>query len=62
MFNEVFPKSGQIYHNDVPTLVLCKPKILPLKSITLEKLEQMQEKTQNEIKSKSKKETENLNH
>ena len=44
LFNEVYPKSGEIYQSDSPTLVLCKPKILPIKSITLEKLEQMQEK------------------
>ena len=61
MFNEVLPKSGEIYHSDVPTLVLCKPKILPLKSITLEKLEQMQEKAQGDMEiAKTKQEAESL--
>ena len=57
IFNEVYPKSGEIYHSDVPTLVLCKPKILPLKSITLEKIEQMQKKAQDGANSKSKQES-----
>lgn len=35
---------------DVPTLVLCKPKLLPLKSVTLEKLEKMQMEAQEAIK------------
>lgn len=34
----------------VPTLVLCKPKLLPLKSVTLEKLEKMQLEAQEAIK------------
>lgn len=35
---------------DVPTMVLCKPKLLPLKSVTLEKLEKMQMAAQEAIK------------
>lgn len=35
---------------DVPTLVLCKPKLLPLKSVTLEKLEKMQMEAQEAVK------------
>lgn len=35
---------------DVPTMVLCKPKLLPLKSVTLEKLEKMQKEAQEIIK------------
>ena len=50
VFNEMLPKNGQLYHADFPTVVLCKPKIMPLKSITLEKLNDLQEKNQNEIK------------
>lgn len=38
----VLPKHGFIYSEQVPNMVLCKPKLLPLKSITLQKLEQMQ--------------------
>uniref|UniRef100_W5N3D2 BBSome interacting protein 1 n=1 Tax=Lepisosteus oculatus TaxID=7918 RepID=W5N3D2_LEPOC len=46
MFREVLPKQGQLSMEDVPTMVLCKPKLLPLKSVTLEKLEKMQQETQ----------------
>lgn len=35
---------------DVPTMVLCKPKLLPLKSVTLEKLEKMQMEAQEAIR------------
>ena len=39
---EVLPKQGQLYEEDLPTMILCKPKLMPLKSVTLEKLEKMQ--------------------
>lgn len=40
---EVFPKSGIVYsERSNLTDVLCKPKIMPIKSVTLEKLEQME--------------------
>ncbi|XP_078404090.1 BBSome-interacting protein 1 [Cetorhinus maximus] len=42
MFREVLPKQGQLSFEDVPAMVLCKPKLLPLKSVTLEKMEKMQ--------------------
>ncbi|XP_047220888.1 BBSome-interacting protein 1 [Girardinichthys multiradiatus] len=41
---------GQLYMEDVPTMVLCKPKLLPLKSVTLEKLEKMQMEAQEAVK------------
>ncbi|CAL8333731.1 unnamed protein product [Lota lota] len=50
IFREVLPKQGQLSMEDVPTLVLCKPKLLPLKSVTLEKLEKMQLDAQEAIK------------
>ncbi|XP_051550865.1 BBSome-interacting protein 1 [Myxocyprinus asiaticus] len=50
MFREVLPKQGQLSMEDVPTMVLCKPKLLPLKSVTLEKLEKMQREAQELIK------------
>ncbi|KAK7127078.1 hypothetical protein R3I94_018310 [Phoxinus phoxinus] len=50
MFREVLPKQGQLSMEDVPTMVLCKPKLLPLKSVTLEKLEKMQQDAQEIIK------------
>lgn len=42
--------TGQLYMEDVPTMILCKPKLLPLKSVTLEKLEKMQMEAQEAIK------------
>ncbi|KAJ8365466.1 hypothetical protein SKAU_G00142970 [Synaphobranchus kaupii] len=50
MFREVLPKHGQLSMEDVPTMVLCKPKLLPLKSVTLEKLEKMQQEAQEAIR------------
>ena len=40
---EIIPKNGIVFNekNDVSE-ILCKPKILPLKSITLQKLEEME--------------------
>ncbi|XP_041427113.1 BBSome-interacting protein 1-like [Xenopus laevis] len=43
-------RAGQLCVEDVPTMVLCKPKILPLKSVTLEKLEKMQREAQEAIR------------
>ncbi|XP_064818099.1 BBSome-interacting protein 1 [Oncorhynchus masou masou] len=50
MFREVLPKQGQLSMEDVPTMVLCKAKLMPLKSVTLEKLEKMQLEAQEAIK------------
>ncbi|KAK2819555.1 hypothetical protein Q7C36_021201 [Tachysurus vachellii] len=50
VFREVLPKQGQLAVEDVPVLVLCKPKLLPLKSVTLEKLEKMQQEAQELIR------------
>ena len=47
---EVLPKQGLLYQEDMPTVVLCKPKILALKSVTLEKLEKMQKDAQETVK------------
>jgi len=41
--SEILPKSGLVYSEKTSlSEVLCKPKIMPLKSITLEKIEQME--------------------
>ena len=45
-FSEILPKSGLLYHDEPFELVLCKPKILLMKSVTLEKLENMQKQAQ----------------
>ncbi|CAM5130031.1 unnamed protein product [Eretmochelys imbricata] len=50
VFREVLPKQGQLSVEDVATMVLCKPKLLSLKSVTLEKLEKMQRAAQETIR------------
>ncbi|KAJ6669038.1 hypothetical protein lerEdw1_007847 [Lerista edwardsae] len=49
-FSEVLPKQGKLAVEDATTMVLCKPKLLPLKSVTLEKLEKMQREAQETIR------------
>ncbi|XP_077867433.1 BBSome-interacting protein 1-like [Saccoglossus kowalevskii] len=49
-FREVLPKQGMLYQEDIPTTVLCKPKLMALKSVTLEKLEKMQKNAQETVK------------
>ena len=45
---EIIPKSGIVYNEKIEfPEVLCKPKILPLKSMTLKKLEQMEKEFEN---------------
>ena len=41
-FKEVLPKKGLLFTESQPQLTLCKPKLLPLKSVTLLKMEKMQ--------------------
>ncbi|KAL0121633.1 hypothetical protein PUN28_006860 [Cardiocondyla obscurior] len=56
----VLPRQGLLYQNDSLNYILCKPKLIPLKSVTLEKLEKMQRDA--EIKVKEAQEAEdNLN-
>lgn len=46
-FREVLPKTGLVYtEKQMLSEMLCKPKIMPLKSITLEKLEAMEKAAQ----------------
>ncbi|KAK9829436.1 hypothetical protein WJX72_005855 [[Myrmecia] bisecta] len=40
---EILPKTGLVFSQKGElTEVLCKPKIMPLKSVTLERLEEME--------------------
>lgn len=52
----VLPRQGLLYQEDTLNYILCKPKLIPLKSVTLEKLEKMQREA--EIKVKEAQETE----
>lgn len=45
------PTTGFIYEEDINQYILCKPKLMPLKSITLEKLEKMQKEAEEKLKS-----------
>lgn len=47
---EYTPKTGLIYHRETSQLILCKPKLMPLKSLTLQKLEKMQNDANKVIK------------
>lgn len=49
----VINKIGQLLIVDSPELSLCKPRLIPLKSLTLEKLEKMQESARIEKKASS---------
>lgn len=46
----ILSSAGQLSIEDAPTMILCKPKLLPLKSVTLEKLEKMQMEAQEAVK------------
>lgn len=39
----ILPKSGQLMIEDCQGLLTCKPRLIPLRSFTLEKLEKMQQ-------------------
>ncbi|CAO2640400.1 BBSome-interacting protein 1 [Lemmus lemmus] len=64
VFWEVLPKQGQLSVEDVTTTVLCKPKLSPLKSLPLEKLEKMQQAAQDTIRQQemSKREAQKIAH
>jgi BBSome-interacting protein 1 len=48
---EVFwPSNGYLFNELTLTPVFCKPKLIPLKSVTLEKLERMQQDALEKLK------------
>lgn len=46
----VLPRQGLLYQTDSLNYILCKPKLIPLKSVTLEKLEKMQRDAEIKVK------------
>ena len=54
---EVLPRQGLLHSEDAPGMVLCKPKLLPLKSVTLEKMEQMQREAEQKARDQSRQST-----
>lgn len=46
----ILPRSGILSQEEVSDYILCKPKLMPLKSLTLEKLEKMQEDAEKKLR------------
>ena len=51
---EVLPKKGVLYFEETNQMVLCKPRIMPLKSVTLEQMERIQKEAQELVKQQMK--------
>lgn len=47
---EYLPTSGLLHYREPNGLILCKPKLMPLKSVTLEKLEKMKSEAEKKLK------------
>ena len=53
----MLPRSGLVYCERTPHAeVMCKPRIMAIKSLTLEKLEQMQQEAEAALKAKAEQE------
>lgn len=46
----ILPDHGKLFYEQKNDFVLCKPHLMPLKSVTLEKLEKMQKQAQEQLK------------
>ncbi|XP_011307482.1 BBSome-interacting protein 1 [Fopius arisanus] len=46
----IIPEQAFLYETETLEYILCKPKLLPLKSVSLEKLEKMQKEANEKIK------------
>lgn len=46
----LLPDTGKLFYELKTDLVLCQPHLMPLKSMTLEKLEKMQKQAQEQLK------------
>lgn len=47
---EVLPTTGLLFQEEFQSFVLSKPKLIPLKSVTLQKLENMQQNAEKKAK------------
>lgn len=47
---EYISRKGFLHYEDIPEYILCKPRLMPLKSVTLEKLENMQKEAEEKMK------------
>jgi len=50
VFREIVPKTGLLYNENITEMVFCKPKIMPMKSFTLEKLDKIQKEAEDKLK------------
>lgn len=48
--SEFIPSSGLLHFSESDSLILCKPKLMPLKSVTLEKLDKMKSEAEKKLK------------
>lgn len=55
----LLPDKGIIQFTEEHRLILCKPKLMPLKSVTLEKLEKMQKEAEEKLMQQQKESGEN---
>lgn len=53
--NFVFPTAGNLFYEKKEDFKFCKPHLLPIKSMTLEKLEKMQLESQKQMRENRKK-------
>lgn len=46
----ILPDTGKLFYERKHDFVFCQPHLMPLKSVTLEKLEKMQKQAQEQLK------------
>lgn len=46
----ILPDFGKLFYEQKTDLIFCKPHLMPLKSITLEKLENMQKQAHEQLR------------
>lgn len=46
----ILPDTGKLFYERKTDFVFCQPHLMPLKSVTLEKLEKMQKQAQEQLK------------
>ncbi|GIY39305.1 hypothetical protein CDAR_402231 [Caerostris darwini] len=47
---EILPSTGLLFQQEFQSFILSKPKLIPLKSVTLQKLETMQQEAEKKAK------------
>ena len=46
----IIPTEGIVIYEEPPSFILCKPKLLPMKSVTIDKLEKLQKEANDKAK------------